>query len=272
METDQNGVSVTPVLVSGPRGGPLAHTLRRDRWWAKPAATAAALLSFAIYSTWSAFANFDYYAGPRVGRDYLSPFYSPCISSNCAFKFGPVVGSWWHLSPALLVLIFPLGFRSTCYYYRRSYYRSFFWAPPACAVPDAPKHYTGESRFPLLAQNLHRYFLYFALAFNVVLTFDAVEAFRFPGGFGVGLGSLVLTLDAVVLWLYSISCHSCRHLCGGRLKLFSEHPWRHAIWKRLSVLNKYHNRFAWARLFWVAVTDFYVRLVASGAIHDPRFF
>jgi hypothetical protein len=32
------------------------------------------------------------------------------------------------------------------------------------------------------------------------------------------------------------------------------------------------GNFAWASLMWVALTDLYVRLVASGAIHDPRFF
>ena len=73
-----------------------------------------------------------------------------------------IVGSWWPLSPALLVLPFPLGFRLTCYYYRKAYYRSFWWAPPACAVPDARPRYTGETRFPLILQNIHRYFFYLA--------------------------------------------------------------------------------------------------------------
>jgi len=46
---------------------------------------------------------------------------------------GGVHLNWFRLSPALLILIFPLGFRFTCYYYRRSYYRAFWWSPPACA-------------------------------------------------------------------------------------------------------------------------------------------
>jgi hypothetical protein len=51
----------------------------------------------------------------------------------------------WAFSPALLILIFPLGFRMTCYYYRRSYYRAFWWSPPACSVADAHASYAGET-------------------------------------------------------------------------------------------------------------------------------
>ena len=266
--------SPIPVHLGGVRGGPKAATLRRDRWWVAPVLTVSALLAFVGYSTWAAFQNRDYYVGAAMHRDYLSPFYSPCITANCQVKFGPVIGSWWQISPAILILIFPLGFRLTCYYYRRSYYRSFLWAPPACAVADARPRYSGESRFPLIFQNIHRYFFYFGVIFNVILTYDAVEAFRFPGdgGIGVGVGTLIFVVNAVLLWLYSLSCHSCRHLCGGQVNSFSSHPIRYAIWKRLTPLNRRHMLFAWMSLFWVAFTDVYVRLVASGAIHDPKLF
>ncbi len=254
------------------RGGPQVNTLRRDRWWLQPLVSAIALAAFVGYATWSAFNGTDYYAGPKLGRDYLSPFFSPCITQNCPFKFGPIVGPWYHISPAIIILVAPLGFRLTCYYYRRTYYRSFWLSPPACAVADAHRTYSGETRFPLILQNIHRYFFYVAVALNCVLTFDAVESFRFPGGIGMGLGSLIFVINAALLWLYTISCHSCRHICGGRLDSFSKHPIRRRLWRFLTPLNARHNLFAWASLFWVAFTDIYVRLVASGTIHDPRFF
>src|SRR5918997_356807 len=125
---------------------------RRDAWWVEPLSIVAVLTSFGIYSLWAALQNANYYAPP-----YLSPFYSPCLAANCAHVTLPLVGSWWTLSPALLILWVPLGFRLTCYYYRKAYYRSFFWSPPACAIPDAPARYTGETRFPFVIQNLHRY-------------------------------------------------------------------------------------------------------------------
>ncbi|GAA2719895.1 MULTISPECIES: hypothetical protein [Streptomyces] len=250
-----------------------ARHLRRDRWWLTPAATAAGLLAFVAYSTWRAFAGDHYYAAP-----YVSPFYSPCLAANCVDMNGgadwQLVGSWWRLSPALLILIFPLGFRLTCYYYRKAYYRGFWASPPACAVPEPHARYSGETRFPLILQNVHRYFFYFAVLVAGVLTFDAVLAFRDErGAWGhMGLGTLVLLANIVLIWAYTLSCHSCRHIVGGRLRTFSKHPVRYRMWGWVSALNARHMLLAWASLVSVAVADLYVYLVSSGAFADPRLF
>lgn len=267
--------SATPVVLGGTRGGPDKPTLREDRWWIAPVITVAILSSFVVYATWAAFVNKNYYVGEAMNRDLISPFYSPCLATSCLpGSTHGVTFSWWTISPALLILIFPLGFRMTCYYYRRAYYRSFWWAPPACSVSDAHSSYTGESRFPMIMQNVHRYFFYFGLIFNVILTYDAVLAFRMPGagGYGVSIGTMILCLNATLLWLYSLSCHACRHLCGGQVKSFSKHPIKHKFWKFVSPLNAKHMQFAWVSLFVVALTDLYVRLVASGTITDFKLF
>ena len=249
-----------------------ARTLRHDRWWLQPAITVAVLLAFVVYSTWRAFENAYYYASP-----YISPFYSPCLATNCvpgSHDLGSVVGDWWKLSPALLILVFPLGFRLTCYYYRKAYYRSFWLSPPGCAVAEPHKSYSGETRFPLVFQNAHRWFFYVGLIFNVILTWDAILGFRNPQGeWGhMGLGTLVLLANASLLWLYSLSCHSCRHAIGGRLTHFSRHPMRYKAWTFVSRLNTRHPTFAWISLFGVALADVYVTLLARGVITDPRFF
>jgi hypothetical protein len=266
--------SSTNVVLGGARGGPAVKTLRQDRWWLQPVITVSILTAFVVYSTWSAFNPHNYYVGALQHRDLISPFFSPCLATSCVE--GSQIGfalSGWSLSPAFLILIFPLGFRLTCYYYRRSYYRAFWWSPPACAVSDGHKKYTGETRFPLLMQNAHRYFFYFGIVFNCLLTYDALRAFHQPGlGFGVTLGTIVLTVNATLLWLYSLSCHACRHLCGGSLKTFSNHPVRHRLWKFITPLNENHMKFAWASLIFVALTDVFVRLVASGAITDFKLF
>jgi len=263
--------TATTVVLGGTRGGPDVKTLRQDRWWLQPVVTVSILTAFVIYSSWSAFNPRDYF---WASGNLISPFYSPCLTNSCgAAEFGPLHFSGWALSPAFLILLFPLGFRLTCYYYRRSYYRAFWWSPPACAVSDAHSTYTGETRFPLVMQNAHRYFFYAGLVFNVLLTYDAVRAFEQPGhGFGVTVGTLVLCTNATLLWLYSLSCHACRHLCGGQVKSFKQHPIRYRFWKFVTPLNAKHMNFAWASLIFVALTDVYVRLVASGAITNYRLF
>ena len=178
--------------------------------------------AFIVYATIRAFQGAHYYAAP-----YLSPFYSPCLG-DCvegSSDFGQPFG-WWPLSPALIILIFPLGFRLTCYYYRKAYYRSFWLSPPACAVAEPHKSYSGETRLPLILNNIHRYFWYAAVVVALILSYDTVLAFRDEDGeWGhMGLGTLVLLVNVVLIWLYTLSCHSCRHVVGGRLRHFSKHP------------------------------------------------
>jgi hypothetical protein len=247
-----------------------ARTLRTDRWWVQPLVTVVVLVLFVAYSSFRAFQNAHYFAEP-----YISPFYSPCLTTACEGNTFPKLwtGPSW-ISPAIYILIVPLGFRLTCYYYRKAYYRSFWLSPPACAVAEPHKRYTGETRLPLLGQNVHRYFFYLGLLFNVILTYDAVLAFRDGrGAWGhMGLGTLVLLANAALLWLYSLSCHSCRHIVGGRLNSFSRHPLRYRFWTGVSALNARHMKLAWISLFGVALTDLYVYLLAAGVLADPRFF
>lgn len=242
-----------------PRSG-LGGTERRDSWWLGILPVVVVLSAFGIYATLRAFEGAYYSWGP-----YLSPFYSPLIDPQ---------HHWWRLSPALLILIAPLGFRTTCYYYRKAYYRAFFLDPPACAVGEARgRDYKGETSFPFILQNVHRYFLYGAILFLVFLWRDAIRAFFFDGKFGIGLGSLVLTVNIALLTLYTFSCHSLRHLAGGKLDCFSCATFgkpRQGAWRISTLLNERHMVFAWMSLFSVGLADLYVRLVASGAIKDLR--
>ncbi|HXX89983.1 MAG TPA: hypothetical protein VEI83_07160 [Acidimicrobiales bacterium] len=273
MSTTLEELKPVPVTLGGVRGGPDVRTLRRDNWWRNPLVTVLFLTAFVIYSTWAVFQNAYYYVGTAMHRDLISPFYSPCITASCVpGAHGSFVITWWNLSPGVLILIFPLGFRLTCYYYRKAYYRSFWQSPPACGVADGHARYTGETKFPLILQNIHRYFFVVLLIFNTILTVDAVMAFRMPGqgGYGISVGTLVLCVNAVFLWSYSLSCHACRHLCGGNVKQFSRHPVRHRIWRVLTPLNARHMQIAWISLAFVAFADLYVRLVASGAFSDPQ--
>ncbi len=247
------------------------RTLRTDRWWQAPLLTNLGLAAFIIYATVRAFLQRDYYV---PDYHYLTPFYSPCITERCvpeAAHFGTFLPAWWIIPEAALTLPFLLLFRLTCYYYRKAYYRAFWLSPPACAVPDGHKRYTGETRFPLLGQNLHRYAFYVAALISIINTYDAIIAFRSPGGFGFGLGNLILLGNVALLWAYTVSCHSCRHIVGGRLKHFSRHPVRYRFWTFVSKLNARHMQLAWITLGTLIVTDFYVMALAAGWFPDLRF-
>ncbi|MGH2757652.1 MAG: hypothetical protein ACRDI3_07675 [Actinomycetota bacterium] len=242
-------------------------TLRRDAWWTANLTTVVTLMAFIAYGIWAGLNN-DYYVDP-----YLAPFHSPCIAANCTHvSFGPIVGDWWKLTPAGLILPIPLGLRLTCYYYRKAYYRAFWQSPPACAVTEPHSRYGGETRFPLILQNVHRYFFYGVIPFIFFFAWESIQAFRFPDGFGMGLGTLVLIANTVLLALYVFSCHSCRHLCGGHLDSFARAPLRYRFWKFVTRMNIRHGEIAWVSMVGVGLADLYVRLLAMGVITDPRFF
>ena len=82
-----------------------ARTLRTDRWWLQPLITVVVLLAFIVYSTFRAFQNAYYFAEP-----YISPFYSPCITTGCEGDTFPELftGPAW-ISPAIYILVIPLG-------------------------------------------------------------------------------------------------------------------------------------------------------------------
>ncbi|AXK87181.1 MULTISPECIES: hypothetical protein [Nocardia] len=249
------------------------RTLRTDRWWLPPLITVLGLGAFVVYATIRSFVRTAYWV-PEY--HYLTPFYSPCLSASCvpgSSHFGqpfPELPMWIPLG--FVVLPFLLGFRLTCYYYRKAYYRSVWFSPPACAVAEPHRRYTGETRLPLIVQNAHRYFFYVALVVSVINTYDALVAFHgADGGFGFGLGNIVLLGNVILLWAYTLSCHSCRHIAGGRLKHFSAHPVRYWFWTQVSKLNTRHMALAWTTLGTLVLTDFYVMLVASDTISDLRF-
>jgi len=253
------------------------ETARRDAWWLQPLAVLLGLSAFIVYSTWAAFQGEHYTHGP-----YLSPFYSPEVFGGSEHSWlGPKPG-WWPMwlpfSPAFLILWAPGGFRLTCYYYRGAYYKAFWADPPSCTVGEPRKSYRGERSFPLILLNVHRYFLHLALVFLVILSSDVWKALWFTDpvtgtvSFGVGVGTLVLAVNVVLLGGYTLGCHSLRHLVGGRRDSLINAPSRLKAYRCVSCLNRGHMRWAWLSLFWVGFSDLYVRLCSMGVWTDWRIY
>lgn len=257
--------------------GGLGKTRRKDTWWVEPLIVFLIFSSFIVYSTWAALQNAHYTFGP-----YLSPFYSPELFGGSEHAlFGPPP-SWWPgwlpFSPALLILWAPGGFRVTCYYYRGAYYKAFWADPPNCAVGEPRVRYRGEAKFPLIIQNIHRFFLLLALVLLVFLSIDVYKALWWidpvtgATEFGMGVGTLVLAVNTVLLGGYTLGCHSMRHLVGGIMDRFSGRPARKFAYDCVSCLNRKHMVWAWSSLFAVALADLYVRLCSMGILSDWRIF
>jgi hypothetical protein len=224
--------------------------------WVYPGFVVTALSLFAVYAFWVVFFQHEGYYAP-----YLSAFYSPLIN------VGPI-------PPGIWVAWAPLAFRLTCYYYRKAYFRSFFWHPRSCAVPEPNRRYRGETAFPWVFNNFHRFAFYATVVQVGFLWFDAIVAFDFGGRLGIGLGSVFMLANVLLLSGYTFGCHAFRHLAGGELDCFScslAARARHRLWTGVTVLNIKHDRWAWASLVSVVATDVYIRLLLAGVLQDPRW-
>lgn len=257
------------------KNGKFGATQRRDNWWIESGLVFLGFTLFLIYANWAAWQGNHYTSGP-----YLSPFYSPEIFGDSAHAiFGPKPGwipPWVPFSPALLILWAPGLFRFTCYYYRGAYYKSHWQDPPSCAVSEPRSSYLGENSFPLILQNVHRYLMYIAVLFLFMLAYDVYKAMWFADAtgthFGIGLGTIILAVNVVLLSSYALGCHSLRHLVGGYLDSISQHPTRAKAYDCVSCLNAKHKQWAWCSLFSVAFSDIYIRCCSMGIWTDWRLF
>jgi hypothetical protein len=252
------------------------QTSRTGAWWVTPLVVFLGLGTFVVYSTWAAFQGNHYRFGP-----YLSPFYSPELWGSPEAWFGAkphFFPSWLPFSPALLILWAPGGFRFTCYYYRGAYYKAFWADPPSCAVGEPRKSYWGEKSFPLILQNIHRYFMYLAVIFLVLLAIDVWHAMWWTDAangktkFGIGLGTIILAVNLCLLSSYTLGCHSLRHLIGGCRDRLTKSKASYSAYKCVSCFNRWHMVWAWCSLISVGFADFYVRMCASGHWTDWRIF
>lgn len=277
-------------------------TQRTDNWQLEPLLTILGLGLFVLYAMYRGLEN-AYFEIPN--SQIISPFYSPYfphifhtlgIKLTGFEKMLPNGGLGWIISPALFILWVPAGFRTTCYFYRRAYYRSFFASPSACAVGSSAgnplfdglkatlgrllgpgKKYMGEKALPMVLMNVHRYFFYIAALFIAIHVYESFASLFLPGYSGVrfSVANIILILDLILLSMYTFGCHSWRHILGGQVDCFSSCPMgeaRNHAWKRQSILNANHMQLAWISMFWVGFADLYVTLVSRGILPDFVFY
>ncbi len=248
---------------------------RTDNWWTAPLSFAIVFGLFVVYVTYRMFENAHYEVH---ASGLLSPLYSPLLP----FKFEvnlPLLGQKM-ISPAIYILIVPMSFRMSCYYYRKAYYRALFQDPLACGVAEpmakSRMRYTGERALPFVALNFHRYAFYAAAIFIFILGYDVLLAFRIEDAsgvphFGIGVGTLIFIVNWVLLTGYTFGCHSWRHLIGGGTDCYSctaISRTRYGLWQKFSLLNSKHAQWAWLSMISVGIADLYVNLVSRGTIPD----
>ena len=235
---------------------------RIDNWRIRPIVQGIYLVVFVIYALWAAALDSTYFYKEIGNTRFVSPLYNPEVHL-----------SWWpeNLSPGLIFIWIPIGFRATCYYARKVYYRSLFWKPPGCAVsaarPLAGK-YHGETAFPFILNNIHRYFFYLAF---ILATLHVIEFIRivFEGGFTTlegGIAAGILGLDALFLAMYVLSCHACKHIVGGGMNTSTGSGltrFRFSSWKFVKKLNEHHADYFWISLTTVFLADLYIRFVLA---------
>ena len=255
----------TVLKPAGTAGRGFGKTNRRDRWWLAPTVQGILFTVLATYLFWSGIVWTPLFGTAYEVDGYLSPLFSPLLFPNVLPRI---------ISPGLLILWIPLGFRATCYYYRKAYYRFYFFDPPGGAVGEPTVHrgYKMETAFPFILQNLHRYFLYLAFIPLTFLWIDAIGSLVPASGPRIGLGSVIFFVNVTLLTGFSLSCNSLRHIAGGRLDCFSctrRQRAQYTVWQRISALNRHHMLWAWISFISVTLADVYVRLLALGVITDP---
>ena len=182
-------------------------------------------------------------------KGYIDPFYSPTI----------------------LVLPFVGLYRLTCYAYRKDYNRHVFKHPLVCTaygrLDDSTRKYTGETSMFMKAENLHRYFLYVAIAILPFFYYDFYISLFYAGYFILRLGSVILLLNALFITMYVLSCHSFRSLIGGRKDCYScmaGGKGVNKVYRAQSRLNAHHEAIAWLSLIFIIFVDLYLRGLAAG--------
>ena len=260
------GRVVQPAPSTKPSGSAqrgFGKTLRVDRWIIKPGLIAFGLLAFIAYATVSAIFGIPHFGVDYAAEGYHSPFFGIALGEG-------ILPAWF--SPAILVLWMQVFFRGTCYYFRGAYYKAFFLDPPACAVgePTIHRRFAMENKFPFILMNAHRFALYIVFIPLTVLWLDLIFAMVHEGSLRLGLGVFLIAADAILVSLYTFSCHSFRHLVGGSIDCFSctaNTKRRHGIWQRVSAINAHHGFYAWASLISIVIVDLYVRALALDIIN-----
>ena len=200
------------------------ETMRRDAWWVQPAVVFLVLSSFIVYATWAAFQGDHYSLRARTSR--RSTRRSSAATRRTRW-FGPKP-AWWPVVAAVLAgPAHPAGpgrLPGHLLLLPRRLLQGVLGRPARLRGRRAAQELLGRGLVP--AHPAERPPL-------LPVRRAALPAWSWPttsgrrcgspirppdrSSFGVGVGTLVLAVNVVLLGGYTLGCHSLRHLVGGCL-------------------------------------------------------
>ncbi len=201
-------------LTAAPQG--FGRTSRRDSWWSTP------LVVFTVFSPLSSTPRGQRFKTHTTNSGLiLSPFYSPVLWGDSSHAwFGPQP-AWWPgvlpFSPALVDSSVPWPVPIHVLLLPWRLLQGVLGGSAELRRRRTAQGYLGENSFPLILQNVHRYFFYFAVIFIFILSYDVWLALWFTNPvtlrkqFGIGVGTILLLVNVILLASYTFGCHSGRH-------------------------------------------------------------
>jgi hypothetical protein len=175
-------------------------------------------------------------------------------------------------TPTVLILPLVVLFRLTCYAYRKDYHRHLFYHPNSCPsdlrIDNSDRKYSGETGF-FRIENIHRYFMYTAWAILPFFYYDIYLSITYSGSITLSLGTIILTVNAVAVTVYTFSCHSVRHLIGGYrdcVNCPANLGRKNSLYRFQSRLNAHHEAIAWSSLIMFVFVDLFIRGMIAGII------
>ena len=172
----------------------------------------------------------------------------------------PEAGWWPRLAAVLAGAADPLGARRLPLHLLllpRRLLQGVLGRPAVLRRRRAAQELPGEQLFPLILQNVHRYFLYLALLFLFLLASTSWKAIWFADPatgtthFGIGVGTLVLAANVVLLAATRSAATRSATSSAAARSSSREHPAQTKLYDCVELPQPPAHAWAWISLFWV---------------------
>ena len=204
----------------------LGSTLRRDAWWTELLPVIIVLGGFGLYATLRAFEGAFYSLGTL---SFAFLFSADRSAASLVAAFSRAAGARRPARVSRHLLLLPQSLLPRIFSRSAGLRRG---RASQAQISRRDQHFLSSSRMSTAT------FYTWPLFFWAFCGTTPIKGFFFDGQFGIGVGSLILLFNVILLSFYTLSCHSLRHLAGGKMDCFSCATFgsqRAAAWKGFSL-------------------------------------